>query len=133
MFILLLAPIILLSLVLISIILSSLPLWFASKILGLKRSNITHAIAATLIGGLLASIVSVIVITMLPIPFLAVTLGFLSYIWVVKEIYNVGWGRAIMLWLISVVAAIILISILSFIIVLLFPTAYMHGIPHHWL
>lgn len=133
MFILLLAPIILLGLVLISIVLSSLPLWFASKLLGLKKSGLIHAVAATLVGGLLASIVSVIIVVIFPTPFLAVTLGFLSYIWVIKEIYNVGWGRAIMLWLVSVITAIILILILGFIIALFFPAAYMHGVPHHWL
>ncbi len=133
MFIILLAPIILLGLVLISIVLSGLPLWFASKLLGLKKSGLIHAVAATLVGGLLASIVSVIIVVIFPIPFLAVTLGFLSYIWVIKEIYNVGWGRAIMLWLVSVITAIILILILGFIIALFFPAAYMHGVPHHWL
>ncbi|RLG71774.1 MAG: hypothetical protein DRO23_11475 [Thermoprotei archaeon] len=129
---LLLAPIVLLGLVLFSIILSSLPLWFASKLLGLKRSGLVYAMAATIVGGLLASVISAIVVAIIPLPLLGVALGFISYLWVIRQVYDVGWDKAVTLWLVSIITAIVLVLILSFIIILFFPSTYLPKIPHHW-
>jgi len=131
-FIFLLAPIVLLGLLLFSIILSSLPLWFASKLLGLRKSGLIHAMAATVVGGLLAFVVSAIVVIIVPLPLLGIILGFLGYLWVIRQVYDVGWDKAIMLWLVSVITAIILILVLSFIIILFFPFTYLPRTPHHW-
>ena len=132
MFVLLLSPIVLLGLLLFSIILSSLPLWFASKLLGLRKSGLIHAMAATIIGGLLASVVSAIVVFIVPLPLLGIVLGFLSYLWVIRQVYDVEWGKAIMLWLVSVITAAILILVLTFIIILFFPLTYLPRTPYHW-
>lgn len=113
-----------------AIIISSLPLWLASKILGIKKSRFINAIIATIVGGIVAAIILLIVITVIYSPIIAFLAGLISYVWVVKEIYDVSWSKAFLLWLVSIITAIIIFIIISLLFMFL-TIPLIHSVKWH--
>jgi len=91
---------------------SSIPLWITSKILNIENSSIGRALIATLSGGLLATTIFLVSLPLAPFNLI---FSFISYLWTIRIIYNVSWGKTFVLLIVSVlIAALITHVILLF-------------------
>ncbi len=116
------------------IVISSIPLWLASKILGLKKSSLLNAIVATVAGGIVTVVVYAFVIAITSSWLLSLILGFIAYLWIIKNVYDVGWGKAALLYIVSVLTVIVLAAIIT-VVLLIFaiPITFPHPVgpmPH---
>ena len=93
-----------------SVLISSIPLWLASKLMGLRRATLGRAVLATLAGGLIAVLILVVTASIAP---LNVLLALVGYLWTLKTIYDIGWGSAFVLVIVSAVVSILTIIVLA--------------------
>ncbi len=94
-------------------IITSLPLWLASKVLVHDRSQISNAMAATLVGSMIFVLFSVIFSPIFP-P-VGLLIGFIGILLVLMGIYKIGAGRAFMLAVLTFIVFLILSFLLSLI------------------
>ncbi|MBN2603781.1 MAG: hypothetical protein JXA91_06595 [Candidatus Thermoplasmatota archaeon] len=96
----------------ITVLLGGILLHIATGILKFEKRSFTIAIAVVIVGGVFLSFLNLI-----SIPFVWL-LGLIGYWFLIKNLYNVGWVKAILAWLMSIfvafVIALILIAILGF-------------------
>ncbi|ASJ11345.1 hypothetical protein A3L12_06985 [Thermococcus sp. P6] len=78
---------------------AALFLWAAAKLIGIRDASIGKAMVGILGGGLLAFLVLIIVGFILR-P-LGVIASLITYIWVIKVVFNTDWFRAFMAWLVA--------------------------------
>ncbi len=88
-----------------SLIVASIPLWLASKILGLRRSDLGTALVALLVMALLFMAASIATIFIYPLNGLV---GFIAALWGAKKIYDTGWLQAFLLVLVSTVIVVVM-------------------------
>jgi len=116
------------------IVISSIPLWIASKILGLKKSSFLNAIVATVAGGIVTVVIYAFVLTITGSWLISLILGFIAYLWVIKNVYDVGWGKASLLYIVSVLTVIVLAAIIALVLfILAIPITFPHPVgpmPH---
>ncbi len=111
------------------IVISSVPLWLASKILGVKKSSLLNAIIATVAGGIVTVVVYAFTLAITGSWFLSLIIGFIAYLWVIKNVYDVSWGKAALLYIVSVITVIVLAVIIA--VVLGFLLIGLMSIPPH--
>lgn len=106
----------------IALVISSIPMWVASKILGVRRSSIGRAVVATFGGGLISILVWSLATPIAPFN---VVLALITYLWVLKVVYDVGWLASLLLFLVSILVVVILLAILA--LLALIPAFMMGG------
>ena len=111
------------------IVISSVPLWLASKILGVKKSSLLNAIIATVAGGIVTVVVYAFILAITGSWLLSLIIGFIAYLWVIKNVYDVSWGKAALLYIVSVITVIVLAVIIA--VVLGFLLIGFTNIPSH--
>jgi len=94
----------------ITVLLGGILLHIATKILKFEKRSFAIAIAVVIVGGVFLSILNLI-----QIPF-GWLLGLIGYWFFIKSLYNVGWVKAILAWLMSIFVAFIIALILIFIL-----------------
>jgi len=89
----------------IAFIIASLPLYFAVKFLGGKTSILkvigVHFIVAV-----------VIAFIQFFINIFAGIITFIAMLWIYKEMFQLGWIRSLLAWLLSIIIAVILVIIM---------------------
>ena len=95
---------------LLALFIAALFLWMAAKLIGIKNASIGKAMIAILGGGILGALISAIVGAIFQ-P-LGPILGFLANLWVIKAVFDTGWLRAFLAWILSAVIAAIVMGIL---------------------
>lgn len=94
-----------------SFFIGSVLLHFATIILKFEKRSIITAFVVVIIGIIISLILRII-------PFIGQILGLIAYWYFIKSFYDVGWGKAILAWLISIlvtyVIAIVIIILLGF-------------------
>ncbi len=98
--------------VLLALFIAALFLWMAVKLIGIKNASIGKAMIAIVGGGILGALISAIVGAIFH-P-LGPILGFLANLWVIKAVFDTGWLRAFLAWILSAVIAAIVMGILAF-------------------
>ncbi|MDG6218441.1 MAG: hypothetical protein QCI00_03260 [Candidatus Thermoplasmatota archaeon] len=81
-------------------------LHIATKLLGFKKRGFIKATGTILIGSILAFMLGFI-------PIIGQFAGLLGFWFIIKKIYDVGWIKAILAWLMSIFIAFIIASILT--------------------
>jgi hypothetical protein len=94
----------------ITVLLGGILLHIATGILNFEKRSFTIAIAVVIVGGVFLSILNLI-----SIPF-GWLLGLVGYWFFIKSLYNVGWVKAILAWLMSIFVAFIIALIVIFIL-----------------
>lgn len=94
----------------VSLVASSIPLWIASKLLGLRRSSFGNALLAVMVMPLLFALGFLATMIISPLNILA---GLLAALWGVKKIYGTGWLQALLLLMVSAIITLILTSLLA--------------------
>ena len=94
----------------VSLILSSIPLWMASKLLGLRRSSLGNALLAVIVMPVLFALAFLATMIIWPLNILA---GFLAALWGVKKIYDTGWLQSLLLLMVSAIITFILAFLLA--------------------
>jgi hypothetical protein len=84
-----------------------------AKVAGIENPTLGKSLVAILGGGILAGIVAAVLFFL---PVINVIIAFIVYIWVIKAVFNTGWGRAFLAWLISIIIAGITFFILGLIV-----------------
>ncbi len=97
---------------LVALFIAAIFLWLAGKLIGIEKASIGRSMVAILGGGILAAIV--MVLTALVFSPLAPLLGFLANLWVVKVVFDTGWLKAFLAWLLAAIIAGIVMGILAF-------------------
>ncbi len=93
-----------------SLIVSSIPLWMASKLMGLRRSGFGNALLAVIVMPVLFTLAFFATMIFSP---LNVVAGFLAALWGVKKIYDTGWLQALLLLMVSAIITLTLTFILA--------------------
>jgi hypothetical protein len=97
---------------LIAFIIASLPLYLAVKFLG-GRTSILKVIGVHFI------VAVVIAFIQFFINILAGLIAFIAMLWIYKEMFQLGWLRAFLAWILSIIIAVILVIILiSFVFII---------------
>ncbi|AEK74011.1 hypothetical protein GQS_10590 [Thermococcus sp. 4557] len=97
---------------LLALFIAALFLWMAAKLIGIQNASIGKAMIAILGGGILAAIVGSLVGAVLgPLGPIA---AFITNLWVIKAVFDTGWLRAFLAWILSAVIAAIVMGILAF-------------------
>ncbi|WP_297464466.1 hypothetical protein [Thermococcus sp.] len=86
-------------------------LWLAGKVIGIEKASIGRSMIAILGGGILAFIVAAL--TSLFLPPLAPILGLIANLWVIKTVFETGWLKAFLAWLLATIIAILVVGILA--------------------
>ncbi len=94
-------------------IITSLPLWLASKALVHDRSQLSNAMAATLVSSIIFVLFSVIFSLISPL--LGLLIGFIGILLVLMGIYKIGAARAFILAIMTFIVFLILSFILTLI------------------
>ncbi|WP_456444047.1 hypothetical protein [Thermococcus sp.] len=97
---------------LVALFIAAIFLWLAGKLIGIEKASIGRSMVAILGGGILAAIV--MALTALVLAPLAPFLGFLANLWVVKVVFDTGWIKAFLAWLLAAIIAGIVMGILAF-------------------
>ncbi|AHC50745.1 hypothetical protein SUSAZ_01220 [Sulfolobus acidocaldarius SUSAZ] len=87
-------------------IILSIPVWLASKAVS-RRSSFGNAMIVSLV-----SIVIYVVLTTF-LHFIGAIIGIIIILLIIREIYNVGWGGAIVIGVLSLVIFVIIALILG--------------------
>ncbi len=85
---------------LVTLLVGAFFLWIGAKVAKIAGATFLKALLATFLG-----MVAGIILGLVPV--LGWLLGIVAYIVIIKYIFNTDWGKAIIAWLISFVAAII--------------------------
>ncbi|WP_240913640.1 hypothetical protein [Thermococcus sp. JdF3] len=96
---------------LLALFIAAIFLWMAGKLLGIEKASIGRAMVAILGGGIFGGIVGAATAAIFP-P-LAPLLAFLANMWVIKTVFDTGWLRAFLAWILSAVIAGIVMVILA--------------------
>ncbi|PYB69052.1 hypothetical protein DMB44_00825 [Thermoplasma sp. Kam2015] len=113
--------------IVITLIIASVPVWLAGKIVS-RRSTFGQAMAATLLSLIIFYIF--FFIFSLFTPFIGVIFGFIGSLWVFKEVYSIGWIDALSLAIIAIFIAVIISLLLG---VFLFPVIHIGIIRGHFI
>ncbi|WP_297420941.1 hypothetical protein [Thermococcus sp.] len=97
---------------LVALFIAAIFLWLAGKLIGIEKASIGRSMVAILGGGILAAIV--MALTALVLAPLAPFLGFLANLWAVKVVFDTGWIKAFLAWLLAAIIAGIVMGILAF-------------------
>ncbi|ASJ07692.1 hypothetical protein A3L08_08945 [Thermococcus pacificus] len=96
---------------LIALFIAAIFLSLAGKLVGIEKASIGRSMIAILGGGILGGIVTLLVaLVFAP---LAPLLGFLANLWVIKTVFETGWLRAFLAWLLSAVMAAVIMMLLA--------------------
>ncbi|WP_297093418.1 hypothetical protein [Thermococcus sp.] len=96
---------------LLALFIAALFLWMAAKLIGIQNASIGRAMIAILGGGILAAIVGAVVGAVLgPLGPIA---AFITNIWVIKAVFDTGWLRAFLAWVLAAVIAGLVMGILA--------------------
>ncbi|WP_297067508.1 hypothetical protein [Thermococcus sp.] len=87
-----------------------------AKAAGIENPTLGRSLIAILGGGILAGIIAEILFFL---PGINIIIAFIVYIWVIKAVFDTGWGRAFLAWLISIIIAAVTFFVLGLIIVVL--------------
>ena len=102
---------------LITIFIGAFLLHLATKILNFKNKSLTKAFIVVITGGIIALIIRIILSSILQLyPILGILLGLIIYWYIIKNIYDVGWSKSILAWLMSIVVSFIITIIILLII-----------------
>ncbi len=113
------------------IVISSIPLWLASKMLGLKKSGFINAVVATVAGGIVTVVIYAFILSITGSWILSIILGFIAYLWVIKNVYDISWGKAALLYIVSIITVIVLAAIIALILLILaVPVVFPHPMTH---
>ena len=96
---------------LVALFIAAIFLWLAGKLIGIEKASIGRSMVAILGGGILGGIIAAL--TALVFAPLAPLLGFLANLWVVKVVFDTGWLKAFLAWLIAAIIAGIVVGILA--------------------
>ncbi len=97
---------------LVALFIAAIFLWLAGKLIGIEKASIGRSMVAILGGGILAAIVGAL--TALVFPPLAPLLAFLANLWAIKVVFDTGWLKAFLAWLLAAIIAGIVMGILAF-------------------
>jgi len=93
----------------ITLVIGSILLHLATGFLGFKNRSITKAIGTVLTGDIIAFFLGFI-------PILGQFLGLISFWFIIKKIYDVGWIKAILAWIMSILITFIIAIIILFLL-----------------
>ena len=94
---------------LITLIVGTILLHLATGLLGFKKRSMTKAAGTVLTGDILAFFLGFI-------PIIGQVLGLFGFWFIIKKMYEVGWIKAIIAWLMSIFVAFIITAIILFIL-----------------
>ncbi|AAL80405.1 hypothetical protein PFDSM3638_01335 [Pyrococcus furiosus DSM 3638] len=98
---------------LIALFIAGLFLHLGAKLVGIKEATLGKSIVAILGGGILAVIVTAITGAIPVFGILAPIFGFITYLWVIKAVFNTGWLRAFLALVLAVIIEFIVAIILG--------------------
>ncbi len=81
-------------------------LWVGAKVAGIQNAGFLKATLAAFLGMVAGAILSMV-------PAIGWLLAILAYIVIIKYVFNTDWGKAIIAWLVSFVASLIVGFILA--------------------
>ena len=96
---------------LVALFIAAIFLWLAGKLIGIEKASIGRSMVAILGGGILGGIIAAL--TALVFAPLAPLFGFLANLWVVKVVFDTGWLKAFLAWLLAAIIAAIVVGILA--------------------
>ena len=96
---------------LVALFIAAIFLWLAGKLIGIEKASIGRSMVAILGGGILAAIVGAL--TALVFPPLAPLLAFLANLWAIKVVFDTGWLKAFLAWILAAIIAGIILGILA--------------------
>ncbi|NJE02703.1 hypothetical protein [Thermococcus sp. MV11] len=94
-----------------SLFIAAIFLSLAGKLIGIEKASIGRAMIAILGGGIVGGIVAVVTAAIFP-P-LAPLLAFLANMWVIKTVFDTGWLKAFLAWLLSFIIAGLVFGVLA--------------------
>ncbi|WP_157209531.1 hypothetical protein [Methanotorris igneus] len=120
-FVLSILSILILGIIFIALIIAGIFLYFGCKLANIEDVSLGKAIVAVVGGGILSFIVSSI-FSAVPVigGILSFVFGILSYVWVIKVIFNTNWSKAFLAWLMAIVVEVVVMFIIAFIIAFIF-------------
>ncbi|EEB73169.2 hypothetical protein [Thermococcus sp. AM4] len=96
---------------LLSLLIAAFFMEMGAKLAGIENVTLGKSLIAILGGGILAMIVGAIFVFLPVINFI---LAFIAYLWVIKTVFNTGWLRAFVAWLLAVILAIVINAVILF-------------------
>lgn len=90
--------------------------WFmemGAKLAGIEDVSLGKSLIAIFGGGILAGIAGAVLFFL---PVINVIVAFVVYIWVIKTVFNISWGKAFVAWLLAIILEIVTVVIIAFII-----------------
>ncbi|MBS3778374.1 MAG: hypothetical protein KGY50_03670 [Candidatus Thermoplasmatota archaeon] len=93
----------------ITLIVGAFLLHLATGVLGFKKRSLTKAAIVVIIGNVLAFFLSFI-------PLIGQIIGLLSFWFIIKKMYDIGWIRAIIAWIMSILVAFSITAIILFLL-----------------
>lgn len=87
-------------------VISSLPLYFAAKFLG-GKTTIIKVILVNLLVAVITYIIDYLFETWSGL------IAFVLMIWIYKDLFRIGWIKAVLVWLLQFVMALLLVLILT--------------------
>ncbi len=81
-------------------------LWVGAKVAGIKGASFLKAILAAFLGMIAGIILNYV-------PGIGWLLGIIAYIVIIKYVFNTDWGKAVIAWLVSFVASLVVGFILA--------------------
>ena len=97
---------------LVALLVAGVILSFSARLVGIERASLGRAIVAIVGGGILGAIVSGLFLLLPgPLSVLALLAFVLTYIWVIKVVFETDWVKATMAWLMAMVVELIVTGI----------------------
>ena len=93
----------------ITILIGAVLLHIATGILDFKKKSLWLALAVVIIGGIISFAIRFILSSVFNIvPILGFAIGLIVYWFCIKSFYNVGWGKSILAWIISIIVSFVI-------------------------
>ena len=84
---------------------------------------------ATVAEGIVTVVIYAFVLTITGSWLISLILGFIAYLWVIKNVYDVSWGKAVLLYIVSVLTVIVLATIIALVLfILAIPITFPHPV-----
>jgi hypothetical protein len=99
----------------IALLITAFFLWIGVKLAGIRGASFGKAIIAALLS-IIATMILSIILSLLPFigGFLGLLLGILVSIYIIRVVFDTSWGKALVAWILYIIAIIIAMLITGF-------------------
>ncbi|AEC52646.1 hypothetical protein PNA2_1731 [Pyrococcus sp. NA2] len=95
--------------ILIALVIAGLFMYVAAKLVGIEKASLGRSILVVLLGGILQAIVT---IALSFLPGINILLGIIAYVAVIKSLFETGWLKAFLAWIMVFVLELIIVLFL---------------------